>query len=331
MNYKVNISPQQFLAAVGEAGGKSDKTEKSNKNTKKQDTSSTLTSAADKTSEIEQAKIKLEKQIAELTEKANAAYAAANNAYDFKRLDYDKTSDDELKKTAESGLSEKYSLLAQALTEESENKRKSLEQEKVEIGEKAAQTNAALQSRYDKAKEQAGADAIKRGVARSSIITELLKEYDKQKLATIDENEKEANKKIAEIDEEISGLTQKLNESLKQYDMQKAVELNERLEKLKAARDKKNAEAVKYNNEVSETLLKYADALKEANEKYQKQGDSYKNDITVAILDYYSKLSPKQALEHFENSGYAELLTSAGRKAVINYINAKFLSESSEK
>lgn len=322
MNYRINITPQQFLAAGNEVLSKSGNA----KTTQKKENST----ATAKDKEIELARLKLEKQISELNEKAKIAYAAAesaNNDYGFKRLDYDTASDSELKKTAESGLSEKYSLLEQALTDENDKKRQSLEQEKLEIGEKTAQSNAALQSRYDKAKEQAGADAIKRGVARSSIITELLKEYDKQKLATIDENEREANKKIAEIDEEISGLTQKLNDSLKQYDMQKAIELNEKLDKLKAARDEKNAEALKYNNEVSETLLKYSEALKAANEKYKKQGDSYKNDMANAIMDYYSKLSAKQALEHFEKSGYAELLTESGRKIVVNYLNAKLSAE----
>lgn len=323
MNYRVNITPQQFFSATNEAPGKKDKTYK------KQDEEAV--SSTDKNNEAELARRLLEKRLAELNEKAETAYAAAkaNKDYGFKRLDYDKTSDAELKKEAESGLNEKYSIMEQALTEENEQKKKSLEQEKLKIGETAAKNNAELQSRYDQAKEQAGADAIKRGIARSSIISELLKEYDKQKLATIDENEKATTQKITEIDEEISGLTQKLNASLKQYDMQKAIELNEKLDKLKAARDERNAEALKYNNEVNSALLKYADALKDSDpyEKYKKQGDGYKNDMATAIIDYYSKLSAKQALEHFENSGYSEILTDAGRKLVVNYLNAKLSAE----
>lgn len=326
INYKFKITPQQFLAAGNETVTKSGKT--SAKKTTNEEQSSGA--KVEKTAEIEAAKSALEKRIAELNEKANAAYAAAeaNKDYGFKRLDYDLTTDEELEKTAESGLSEKYSLMEKALQDENAQKRQNLEQEKLQIGESAAKSNAAAERRYEQAKEQAGADAIKRGVARSSIITELLKEYDKQKLATIDENEAAANKKIAEIDKEISELGEKLNASLKQFDMQKAIELNEKIDNLKTARDEKNAEVLKYNNEVSETLLKYADALKSADpyEKYKKQGDSYKNDIAAAILDYYSTLTAEQALEHFEASGYSKLLTEAGLKLVTNYLKTKLAS-----
>ncbi len=305
LNYKIKVTPQQVLAVEGSGGALKESQETKKYSVEREN---------------------LQKKLDELNEKAEKLYAAAAEGGDYglKRLEYDKTTDDEIYNLAKRGLNEKYTLKSEALAEETEQNKQSLEQKKQQISEQTSAANANIAGRYEAAKEQAGEDAIKRGIARSSIISEMLKEYDKQKLSAIDDVNAEAREKIAAIDDEIAGLSQKLNSSLKQFDMEKAIELNEKIDALKAARDEKNTETLKYNNEVSETLLKYADALKETvADKYKKQGDSYKTDMAVAILDYYSKLTPEEALKDFESSDYTKYLSAAGLKMVTNYLNLR--------
>ncbi len=325
LNYKISSKPQQVLAYEGGGGTIKKKTESDG--TAKNNQSDLKTEQYDVSAELKAEREKMQKKIDELNEKAQKAYAVAaadGGDLGFKRLDYDTTSDDELYAAALKGLSEKYTLKSEALSEESEQKKRALEQKKEQIGEQSIKDNAEIESRYDAAKEQAGEDAIKRGIARSSIITEILKGYDKQKLSAVDESNATLKKQIAEIDDEISSLSQKLNASIRQFDMEKAIEANEKLEKLKTARDQKNAEVAKYNNELNETLLKYGDEIRSAAaEKYQKQGDEYKNDIVVALLDYYSKLTPEQAVAHFNDWDYTKYLSEGGIQLVTNYLTLR--------
>ena len=311
MGLKFNISPKQFLERVSDADGVSS-VDSGVKNAAKQ---------PDRTS----GKKKLDEKITELEKLINNAYKKGEEykkTYTFDKMASDTRTDEDLKAQAEQGLNEKYDLKTQALIEENAQKEKSLRDKKDEIAETTEKLNAATEKRYEAAKENANNDAIKRGIARSSIISELLKEYDKEKLKTTENRYSDAQKRISEIDDEIDGLSRDLNASLKKFDMEKAIEINDRLEELKAEREKKNKEAIEFNNRVKQDMLKYAEKLKEAagENEYEKQADEYKTKIAFALTDYYAGLGKSEALKDFEKSGYEKLLTPAGSKMVKNYI-----------
>ena len=309
---KFNISPKQFLERVSdvEVGGSVDSEEK---NASKRQ--------FDKTAE----KKKLDEKITELEKLISDAQKEGEErkkTYTFDEMAFDTRTDDDLKAQAKQGLNEKYDLKTQALIEENAQKEKSLRDKKDEIAETTEKLNAATEKRYEAAKENANNDAIKRGIARSSIISELLKEYDKEKLETTENRYSDAQKRISEIDDEIDGLSRDLNSSLKKFDMEKAIEINDRLEELKSEREKKNAEAIEFNNRVKQDMLKYAEKLKEAagENEYEKQADDYRTKIAFALTEYYAGLSKAEATEDFEKSGYEKLLTPTGAKMVKNYI-----------
>ena len=315
MSLRISVTPKQFLEQVDQSG----QTSGGLGNAGKKET------AGISDEERKKAKKELEERLNDLNVKADEAYKLGeekNSANNFKQMEYDTRSDDELKNAAAAGLNEKYDLKADALIEENEQKDKSLREKKDEIALNAEKLNKKTEDLYDSAKENANGDAIKRGIARSSIIAELLKEYDKEKLAAIENRNAETQKQISEIDDEIAGLSGELNASLKKFDMEKAIEVNEKLEKLKAEREKRNAETIKYNNQVKQDMIKYADSLKQsaAENNYTRQGDDYKQQIAFAIIDYYSKFKKQDAINDFEKSGYESLLNETGKKMVKNYL-----------
>lgn len=304
MSLKIAISPKQFLEKVSDESS---------------------SSAAKKKNYDENEKRKLDERIKELQKQADEIYKKSEeqkNAYKFDEMEYDGRSDDELRAQAEKDINEKYDLKADALIEENEQKDKALKEKQEEIALNAEKLNEATENRYEAAKENASNDAIKRGIARSSIISGILKEYDKEKLTAIENRSATAEKQISDIDDRISELQQGLNASLKKYDMEKAIEINEKLDELKAEREKKNAEVLKYNNQVKQNLLKYADKLKEAagEDEYAKQIGDIKRQMAFSIADYYAGLDKQTAINDFEKSGYDKLLTPEGLKMVRTYL-----------
>ena len=168
-------------------------------------------------------------------------------------------------------------------------------------------------------RQKAENDAIKRGVARSSIIMSQLGDLDKARMISSGEIESAYNETMGNLNQKINLLEADKENALSELDLKYASELTNKIADLKAERDEVVKKYEKYNSEVREKQAKYEkqrqqdiDAYVKAKEEeeaeYEKQNGytgeklaEYQNRYELAF-DFYMSLSPDIAVSALKNA-----------------------------
>ena len=275
-------------------------------------------------------KKKLDEELKELGKLAsNAVNEAVRKEYGAEYMKGDERTDDELEKQAEENARKKV-----------ENENRELEKTTAEkigdlSGKAESNKNALSESereisaRYDEAKKQASNEALKRGLGRSSIILNLIKEYDEGKLKDIGERKSVVAKELEEIDGEIERLGKELKNSLEKTDMKTAFELNEQLTELKKSRDEANEKALVYNNTLAGKLADFRRKIENSGdpemivENARAQSDAYYDEMLKKIVAYYSKLDSDSVAKDFETGGYDSIFSPETYKKLKTYVASR--------
>ncbi len=167
-------------------------------------------------------------------------------------LEYDAPSDEEIKESATASLEEyRQSGLAGI-----ENEIKALidkyGKNKEASGEAYEKTIKSLSDAYESASEMAKNDALKRGLARSSIAVNAVSAIEGERAKSVSEATKEYAEKIEQIDAEISALEAKKQKAMDDFNLTYTAKLTEKIDKLKSEREDKRVETLKYNNTLKE-------------------------------------------------------------------------------
>ena len=174
---------------------------------------------------------------------------------------------------------------------------------------------------YDELRKNAENDSLKRGMARSSVITSQLNNLDRAQLESAGNVEAAYQSTVGAIDQKINALQNDRELALNELDLKSAAELGSRIDELKKERDDTVFQYEKYNNSVREKNIKYEqqrqddiaqflakrekekqDALakqQENEKKYGYSGDKLKNYTQRynAAYQFYSSLSPDIAAD----------------------------------
>ena len=226
---------------------------------------------------------------------------------EYERLEKDERTDDELKKSAEDELAyfkeQGEKGINEKIAAEEKGYRSDMESAQKTHDEAMAQTKDA----YSSAKQSTDNDMLKRGLARSSIAA--------NKKAALEAGEAEATAKLAsalsdklqQLNEQIDSLAAKREEALSDFNLAYAAKLTERINALKAERDKKTEDAIKYNNSLTEKehnaevdkAMKESDLYGEALDQKKKENDlgvseDYKT-IYNAIVSELRKINMNDA------------------------------------
>ena len=257
------------------------------------------------------------------------AWDFASEPFEYEFLKQDNTTDEQISKLVNDAFSLNNESAKQQLTEENEQKKQALYSKAEKQKDSYENDKKDIANAYENAKRGAGNDAIKRGIARSSIIVNMLKDYDFGKISALNERSNDYKQEIADIEENIVKLDQKLKDSLKQMDMQTAVQMNEQIQELKKKRDETNEKVIKYNNELTKALnnnkLDYmnSSAMKEIIDENNKKRDELKEKIAYDLIDYYKGLSLEEALKDFNESKYEDSLDAKQIMLIKNYLNQR--------
>lgn len=299
MRYKMPVTAEQY-------------TEINKKNTKSQD------------------KEKLEKELGELSKLASSAVSeAVRKEYGAEYLKPDETTDDELLKRAEESTKQKIASEKDELVRDNEKAVGALNEKAENENKNLAEAKKNIEERYDSAKKNASDDALKRGLGRSSIIVNLLKEYDADKLKTIDEKDQKYGDELKKINDKITELNAELKSSLDKADMREAFEINERLTELKSERDNANEKVIKYNNSLAEKLGELKKQLENSSTRghviveAERLADEYNNQMLKKIIGYYSNLSDDEIKKDFEDGKYDGILSPDAYRKLQTYVNNK--------
>ena len=243
-----------------------------------------------------------------------------NETISLDRKEYIEKSDDDLRKEAEAALLEYAQTKKNAINGEAEVASKELATKLPELEKQSETDKQKIDVAYERAKESTANDALKRGLARSSIVIHQLAAFDEGKLRELNEIDRNLTSSINKINDQLSTLNLQKTKALNDFDLVYVAKLNEKIADLKTDLQKKQSEVIEYNNKVAETEANYEKSAKAQNDKLEqdlyeqflktldaktKYGTDIENEIfkqkTSTIQSYLDSLSRSDAIAALEN------------------------------
>ena len=219
------------------------------------------------------------------------------------------------------------------------NNNYALKNEQIDSSIKAVKDNtkskkAEIEQTYANVKQNAQNDAIKRGLARSSIIVNKLDNYNNRMLNDLEVLSSESNSKIDALTTEKNTLELEKSNALKSFDIEYASKLQDKINSINEDIKKNEQAVIKYNNEIAEIEAKWNNAIEQENysrEKdmadfYAKNGsfvvESLKRNEKYQIAkEYFAQLDKKSALAELKNnSAYKENLGEVNYNKLLSEI-----------
>lgn len=247
-------------------------------------------------------------------------YSLSGEGLNLKKLEYDAPTNKEIQDAAKNELLSSYNEEKNNIIGSIKKTYSALEEEKGSISSDYAVQSNAIDDYYGERKKQAESDALKRGLARSSIITNKIEEFDKGKISDKTSLEQDTQKQIISLDSKINSLENEKASALGSYEISYAAELSGKIKELENERDEKLQEVTKYNNTVLEKEKEYAD--KTENENSIKYTQTFKQEEKLAASKkYYDTLSKEQALQEFLQDASMKTHLGTYYNYMLNYLN----------
>ena len=259
----------------------------------------------------------------------------------FERLDDVEIDNEKIKINMEEELKDYKDNSIKNIEKEFDNKEKELNANMEDLNTTASNTKKEVASNFSKLKEEASNDALKRGLARSSIIINTLDAFNNKEIETYNQIDKELSNNINAINFELNALTSNYEDALSNFDIEYASKLKEKIDETTEKLKKQQEEVVKYNNEIAEKeaefntkLFELSEEVKNKNweqnqdviELYGKYGtmvvEKYKSNRMYDIaLNYFSEMNKDDALtELAQNQEFKTLLGETNYQKLINAI-----------
>lgn len=258
----------------------------------------------------------------------------------LERQKYSRPSDEEIRKQAEDSLKSYEDKEQKGIENEYADGNRKLDEESQKLGGDFEAQSKKIEQTYENAKESNKSTFIRRGLSRSSIMQENLKNLDESKNAAQDTLAKELKQNLEKITIERDLLETQKQSALESFNIAYAVKLSEKINKLTESAKQAEDAVAKYNNQLEEKEKKFALSQQEHNIKQ----DNQKLKDNKFVLDYINEygrvgldwliakekltaakdsikgLSKEQALAQIERDGYRDILGDSVYKSLINYI-----------
>lgn len=258
----------------------------------------------------------------------------------LERQKYSRPSDEDIRKQAEDSLKSYEDKEQKDIENEYAAGNRKLDEESQKLGGNFESQSKKIEQTYENAKESNKNTFIRRGLSRSSIMQENLKNLDESKNAAQDTLAKELKQNLEKITIERDLLETQKQSALESFNIAYAVKLSEKINKLTESAKQAEDAVAKYNNQLEEKEKKFALSQQEHNIKQ----DNQKVKDNKFVLDYINEygrvgldwliakekltaakdsikgLSKEQALAQIERDGYRDILGDSVYKSLINYI-----------
>lgn len=258
----------------------------------------------------------------------------------LERQKYSRPSDEDIRKQAEDSLKSYEDKEQKGIENEYAAGYRKLDEESQKLGGDFEAQSKKIEQTYENAKESNKNTFIRRGLSRSSIMQENLKNLDESKNAAQDTLAKELKQNLEKITIERDLLETQKQSALESFNIAYAVKLSEKINKLTESAKQAEDAVAKYNNQLEEKEKKFALSQQEHNIKQ----DNQKLKDNKFVLDYINEygrvgldwliakekltaakdsikgLSKEQALAQIERDGYRDILGDSVYKSLINYV-----------
>lgn len=241
--------------------------------------------------------------------------AKGENELNLEKMNYSKPTDEEISKKAKDSLQEYKTSGIDSINneylEKQEQAKKSISNLKEDLKN---QTNNII-SAYDNVKEEAKEDAIKRGLARSSIIVNTLAKHDQQMLNELSEKAKQINEKIDAYNGDLALLQTQKQNALNAFDIAYAVKLQEKIDGINEEVYKNEQDVIKYNNQIAQIQAEWDkknnddsfDKTTSLAELIGKYGSAIfdvlkQNEKLEIAKNYFAQMSKEDAINELKNN-----------------------------
>ena len=174
------------------------------------------------------------------------------DAPEYEFMESKSVSDDELLERAKNSLSGYEAEKSKSIEEQTEAKRQSLEQQKVDAQKAAEERLGKIDEVYDAAKQSLDSDVLKRGLARSSIAVARSADLESGRADSLNAAQGEYATAIAQLQELLAGLESSKASELGALKAEMQSKIADKVETLREQAEKAAAEALKYNNTLRE-------------------------------------------------------------------------------
>ena len=275
---------------------------------------------------------KLLKQINNINKSFATSSVELDNDVSFEKLNQVNKTDDELLKEAQNSLYDYKKSSLDKINNDTTTKQQELVRDIDNVETQAIKDKNNIASYYDNAREEAGNDALKRGLARSSIVINTLDAFNDDEIASYKQIDDEVSNKVNALNFEINALNSQRESALNDFDIEYAVKLDATLSQLKKELGEQQMAITKYNNDIAKAeedyKIKYANLENTLNENawdkemdlfdiYSEYGasmmDKYKsNKIYSLVKDYLLQFDSAEAKNILETN--EELKKALGNK-----------------
>lgn len=240
--------------------------------------------------------------------------------------EYEMPSLEQTTKKATEEIAPLYDAKEQAIETKGEIKTQALNDEKDELYKRAEDSLKTLNSTYDVASSNTSNQALKRGLARSSIILNQLADLERGRSLATGDVLSQRDKNIAEILEEVEKLKLEIDGELNVLTQEKVKKINERVDELVEKYQKEQDDVFEYNNKIrkekADTLAKLKQAGIDATEENSKEYVQMISKKTKAFYSYYYSLGKNAKAELEKDREFVEEhLGEKGYQMLMRYFN----------
>ncbi len=218
----------------------------------------------------------------------------------FDRLEQVSKTDEQLQKEAENSLFDYKTSTINNIKDGATTKQNELLGNIATLNEQTRDNKVKVSDYYDQARKQASDDALKRGLARSSIVINTMDAFNNAEIESYKQLDKQLSDKVNAINFEISAINTQKENALRDFDIAYAVKLDSTLNKLKQDLADQQTAIIKYNNDIAKAEEDYK--IKYTNLENTLNKNSW--DKEMDMVDLYTEYGANMLEKYKSNKIY---------------------------
>ncbi|MGN1259129.1 MAG: hypothetical protein ACI4T8_02745 [Christensenellales bacterium] len=183
--------------------------------------------------------------------------------------------EEKIKEDVQKSYEGKRELEENKLKNKYEAKTKSVEEEKQDLLTSVDSDTDNINDKYDYLKEKSSAEALRRGLARSSVALLSLNSIEKDRVGELDSYAKNLSSSLEKLENEIGNLNEELYDAMNELDIELAEKINKEIESKVSELKQEKEKAIKFNNNVEklrqQEAVNRAERQSELEESYSKK------------------------------------------------------------
>ena len=233
-------------------------------------------------------------------------------------IEFTPLTEEEISEKASEGMDLKYGVKLDDLAKVTNKKIDDVEKSNETLSKTATEQKELLDLLYKDAEEKVEQSAIKRGISRSSIVQEQIKDLGVEKIKDVLQIDQALASELKDNSDKIIELKNDYLTAVNKLNVEKALEISEKIQDLTEKQNKKIEDVLKYNNTVKRQLVEMEE--KGINTIDEKAKREVKKQMLNEALNYYMSIPKEQALKEFDEDGEIQLLLGDIASMVRNYV-----------